>query len=315
MTTITTEAFTYNNYLITTSLGERSIYIKIIDKITYVCYESNLDSKEFRVSASIEDIYAIISKSFEEDDSNYSIKFIINSGNLKILFDATIGGFFKIGFEIILREKLMSNDSQLTMNFHRIEQKQKQEIEELQEEHKRVIVVINKQLEIIQQQITFMKEVQQHLYIMLCPYNNIHVIGLNVKISITELTLLLIGHNYSYILYENIQCLYNLTSLSISIQGVDWSTTYFSRIKHHNLLKLTITTTNNPSNFTSLNGIQNFPKLTHLELISCGITDIVKVLTPLKHSIREITIKTCASINQTELMTYCNAKCIKLNMS
>ena len=314
MTTITTEAFTYNNYLITTSLGERSIYIKIIDKVTYVCYESNLDSKEFRVSASIEDIYAIISKSFEEDDPNYSIKFIINSGNLKILFDATIGGFFKIGFEIILREKLMSNDSQLTMNFHRIEQKQKQEIEELQEGHKRDIVVLNKQLEIIQQQITFMKEVQQHLYIMLYPYINVHVIGLNVKININELTLLLTGHNYSYILYENIQCLYNLTSLSISIQGVDWSTTYFSRIKHPNLLKLTITTSN-PSYFTSLIGLENFPKLTHLELISCSTSDIVKVLTPLKHSIKEITIKTCASINQTELMTYCTAKGIKLNMS
>ena len=314
MTTITTEAFTYNNYLITTSLGERSIYIKIIDKVTYVCYESNLDSKEFRVSASIEDIYAIISKSFEEDDPNYSIKFIINSGNLKILFDATIGGFFKIEFEIILREKLMSNDSQLTMNFHRIEQKQKQEIEELQEGHKRDIVVLNKQLEIIQQQITFMKEVQQHLYIMLCPYINNHAFGLNVKININELTLLLTGHNYSYILYENIQCLYNLTSLSISIQGVDWSTTYFSRIKHPNLLKLTITT-NNPSYFTSLIGLENFPKLTHLELISCSTSDIVKVLTPLKHSIKEITIKTCASINQTELMTYCTAKGLKLNMS
>jgi hypothetical protein len=314
MTTITTEAFTYNNYLITTSLGERSIYIKIIDKVTYVCYESNLDSKEFRVSASIEDIYAIISKSFEEDDPNYSIKFIINSGNLKILFDATIGGFFKIGFEIILREKLMSADSQLTMNFHRIEQKQKQEIEELQEGHKRDIVVLNKQLEIIQQQITFMKEVQQHLYIMLCPYINNHAFGLNVKISINELILLLTVQNYSHILYENIQCLYNLTSLSISIQGFDWSTTYFSRIKHPNLLKLTITT-NNPRYFTSLIGLENFPKLTHLELISCSTTDIVKVLTPLKHSIKEITIKTCTSINQTELMTYCTAKGIKLNMS
>lgn len=314
MTTITTEAFTYNNYLITTSLGERSIYIKIIDKVTYVCYESNLDSKEFRVSASIEDIYAIISKSFEEDDPNYSIKFIINSGNLKILFDATIGGFFKIGFEIILREKLMSADSQLTMNFHRIEQKQKQEIEELQEGHKRDIVVLNKQLEIIQQQITFMKEVQQHLYIMLYPCINHHAFGLNVKISINELTLLLTSNNYSHILYENIQCLYNLTSLSISIQGVDLPTLYFSRIKHHNLLKLTITS-NNPSYFTSLIGLENFPKLTHLELISCGITDIVKVLTPLKHSITEITIKICASINQTELMTYCTAKGLKLNMS
>ena len=314
MTTITTEAFTYNNYLITTSLGERSIYIKIIDKVTYVCYESNLDSKEFRVSASIEDIYAIISKSFEEDDPNYSIKFIINSGNLKILFDATIGGFFKIEFEIILREKLMSADSQLTMNFHRIEQKQKQEIEELQEGHKRDIVVLNKQLEIIQQQITFMKEVQQHLYIMLCPYINNHAFGLNVKISINELILLLTVQNYSHILYENIQCLYNLTSLSISIPETNWSTLYFSRIKHPNLLKLTITT-NNPMYFTSLIGLENFPKLTHLELISCSTSDIVKVLTPLKHSIKEITIKTCTSINQTELMTYCTAKGLKLNMS
>ena len=149
---------------------------------------------------------------------------------------------------------------------------------------------------------------------MLCPYNNIHVIGLNVKISINELTLLLTVHNYSHILYENIQCLYNLTSLSISIHGCDWSTLYFSRIKHPNLLKLTITT-NNPSYFTSLIGLENFPKLNHLELIGCGISDIVKVLTPLKHSIKEITIKTCTSINQTELMTYCTAKGIKLNMS
>jgi len=322
---MTTESFTLNQYLITTSLGERSIYVKIVDKITYTCYESNLDIKEFRISASIEDIYKIISKCFEEEDTNYSVKFTLQTGCLKMVFEATLGGFFKVGFEIILREKVMSNDAQLTMNFHRIEQKQKQEMEELVEQQttlfkkiedrqKREIMGLNKQLETIQQELVFMKTVQKHLYIMLCPYVSPHVIGINVKISIPEFTLVISGHNYPSIIYENIQCLYNLTSLKISITGVDF-TPYFSKIIHPNLLKLSIDS-NSPSYFTSLNGINNFPKLTHLEITCCGVSDIVKVLTPIKHSIIEITLKNCgATINQTEMMTYCTAKGIKLNMS
>ena len=111
-----------SNYSILTSLNERNIYIKCIDQVNFICYESNVDQKELRLQFELANIYNIINNCFK-GETGYSVNFNVSSGILKLTFNTLVGGFLKINFEAILREKILSNDGQLTMNFNKIEQK------------------------------------------------------------------------------------------------------------------------------------------------------------------------------------------------
>ncbi len=119
-----TDAFTYKNYSIISSLNERSIYLKITDTINFLSYEGNIDLKELRVSIALEDVYKIMTNCFTRENEDYLLAISVNSEVIKLAFNATIGGFLKINFEVLLREKLMSNDGQLTLNFNKLEQQQ-----------------------------------------------------------------------------------------------------------------------------------------------------------------------------------------------
>lgn len=123
----------FGNYTVLLSLNERTIYFKIIDTINFTMYEGNTDPKELRVGFKLADIYQIITKSFKGVDG-YSAKLSIGSGICKLLIDAKVGGFLEINFEVLLREKLMSNDSQLTLNFNKLEQKLNAGLGKLQEQ-------------------------------------------------------------------------------------------------------------------------------------------------------------------------------------
>jgi hypothetical protein len=123
-------SFEFENYSVISSLNERTIYIKVIDTITFMCYESNIDSKELRLSIELCDSYKLICKCFRLE-SGYNVIITVNTGIMKLSFVAIVEGYLKINFEIMLREKVMSNDGQLTLNFNRIEQKQAQAVQVL----------------------------------------------------------------------------------------------------------------------------------------------------------------------------------------
>ena len=127
-----TETFINKNYSIVISLNERSIYLKIIDTINYLSYEGNVDLKELRISINIENVYDIMLKCFKEE-KDYIFIISVNSGSLKIVFNALVADFLKINFDVLLREKLMSNDGQLTLNFNKLEQQHAQSIRSLTE--------------------------------------------------------------------------------------------------------------------------------------------------------------------------------------
>ncbi len=108
-------------YNIVCSLNERTIYMKIIDSQNYFCYEGNFDVKEFKLSLALDSIYTLLCKCFA-NETDYHVKMSVNTGIMKLCFDALVGGFMKVETEILIREKLMSNDGQLTMNFNKLEQ-------------------------------------------------------------------------------------------------------------------------------------------------------------------------------------------------
>ena len=84
-----TDSFDFDNYSIVSSLSERTIYIKLIDKTLYMCYESNVDAKELRLSIELNNTYQLITKCFRKE-AGYSIVFNVSSGIMKMQFNALV---------------------------------------------------------------------------------------------------------------------------------------------------------------------------------------------------------------------------------
>jgi hypothetical protein len=125
-----TDAFTIKNYSILTSFNKTQIYIKMMDSTNHLTYETNLDAGELRLSTTLEDSYKIITNCFAED-AGYKVAISVKSGLMKLKFNALIGGFLKLDFDVLLKEKLISNDSQLTLFMNQLEQRQETVVETL----------------------------------------------------------------------------------------------------------------------------------------------------------------------------------------
>lgn len=289
-------SFELENYSILSSLNERSIYIKVIDKITFMCYENNIDSKELRLSIDLGCAYKMMTKCFlKNQDHNITIN--VSSGTMKILFNAIVGGYMEMKFEILLREKVMSNDNQLTMNFHRIEQTQLQAMQMLTQR----LSQLEELVEAVSYAEIYMRVNTTSANLAACQYY--------WKINSKEMTLSNDGWNYG-----KIQLLYQLERLTfISCSDVGNNFTYF-KIRNKTLKELTLNSVG--ANFTSLVGLKEFPNLERLTIITCpSIRDIVSVFTSYEHNITFIKIQNCTGINNTELMTYCQKNNITLELA
>jgi hypothetical protein len=289
-------SFELENYSILLSLNERSIYIKVIDKITFMCYENNIDSKELRLSIDLGCAYKMMTKCFlKNQDHNITIN--VSSGTMKILFNAIVGGYMEMKFEILLREKVMSNDNQLTMNFHRIEQTQLQAMQMLTQRLS--------QLEELVEAVSYAE-----IYMLTTPHTSTHNTNkLYWKINTKEL-----GLSSNYWDYTKIKLFYQLEKLtftSCTDIGVSFKT---QNISNKTLKELTLS--NISSGMNSLIGLDGFPNLERLTIITCpSIRDIVATLTSYNHNITFIKIQNCTGINNTELMTYCQKNNITLELA
>jgi len=301
-----------SGYSIITSLNERNIYIKCMDQLNFTSYEANVDQKELRLQFELADIYSIINNCFK-GETGYSVNFNISSGMLKLTFNALIGGFLKINFEAILREKLLSNDGQLTMNFNKLEQKYDalakkfdkfmKHFEETQEENLRLIDAVS------------------NAEIILSPHkmSNNHSISpsLIYKINSKNITIesYLAKYNSNVLFqepcFDRVCEFYQLEKLELNY----WKHSNLSVMKNDTLKELKIQC-QNEQYLTSIQGVNNFPQLEKLEIYSSpNLTNMVQVLNSYKHKINTIILANCKAVNVVELQTYCQTNNIKLNIS
>jgi len=307
---INTYTFQSNNYSIITSLNERTIYLKITDTVSFYQYEGNIDIKELRLNIELKDAFTIICNCFKEDlNEDYDVTITVNSNMLKLQFNALVGGFLKMNFELLLREKVMSNDGQLTINFNRLEQKlnaglQKlelrcQELEEIIEEKNEAILDLTNKLSYAH--ISFTHSGHS---------NSNHSIPLNTK-EIKDCNGYQNNSGWKISLIEN---LYQLEKLYFNTV-FDYSNFNQAKLKSNSLKELYIPNSNGTT-FNSLEGISQMPKLERLTIINApNLTNIPTVLKSYKHKINYIKIQTCAQVNVVELQTYCQTNNIKLEIS
>ena len=303
------ETFSYKNYSIVASLNERTIYLKIIDTINFLSYEGNVDLKELRVSIDLDGAYKIIINCFKEE-SNYSVYISVNSGVLKLAFNALIGGFLKMNFEVLLREKLMSNDGQLTLNFNKLEQKQAQAIDILTKKCLDLEANVNKMQQIIDCCQIFMTNIytpQGNWCDLQTTSNTTHLNNISSK----EITM----QDHGQTIWKNISVFYQLEKFTITNFNAGNNMNNLAKFSNNNLKELTLNCCAHAS-FTSLEGIQNFPNLEILTITSApGLKDVVTTLKNIKHNIKTLKFQGCSGVNVVELQTYCQVNNVFLALS
>ena len=301
-----TDAFTYKNYSIISSLNERSIYLKITDTINFLSYEGNIDLKELRISIALDDAYNIMTKCFAGDEG-FLVTICVNSEVIKLAFNAKIGGFLKINFDILLREKLMSNDGQLTLNFNKLEQQQAIAIKSLTEKCANLEASVNQLQQVLDTCQVFMTNIYSPSghWCDLQANSQTHVNNISAK----EITM---NDHSSNVIWKSISMFYKLEKLTFNSFSTSSNLTRFS----NNTLKELVLTSNGSPTFNSLEGITNFPKLEILTIINApGLKDVVKVLSETKHKIKTIKFQGCTGVNVVELQTYCQVNKIFLAIS
>ena len=304
------ETISYKNYSVSISLNERAIYLKIIDTINFLSYEGNIDLKELRVPVDLDAAYKVMVNGFKEQN-DYSVCINANSGNIKIIFNAIFSGFLKINFEVLLREKLMSNDGQLTLNFNKLEQQQSHAIKSLTEKCNNLEGVLAKQQKDFAEQIEFLKGVINGIDIFTSPshhWSAVHQTQFTANIASTELAL----NGDENFNAKSISSFYQLEKLTIN--GFT-SQTNLKNVNNIKLKELILNCVGNRT-FVSLDGISNFPNLEILTITNAsGLTNVVTILKNIKHKIKTLKFQACAAVNVVELQTYCQVNNVFLALS
>ena len=321
-----TDAFIIKHYTILTSCSNRAIYIKLTDTIGYVCYEANLDSSDFHLSLPIESIYQLIAACFAED-VGYLVDIGISGKTMTIRFRARINNYISFDFSIHVKEKIITSDGQLTLNFNRMEERQML-IEQMVEKRctdtmvlvetrcTDTMVLVETRCASVETRYTSLEKRCSDTMVSLearltklesiLANAEIEIRLNNAFISLGTTSLSIPADNHLKI--DKIQYLYNLQSLSFSpINLVDLSGCKNSTVKELHLYGGGLT------NFRSLLGIENMPNLEHISIMNApGISHISEIF-PSAHKIRTLRIKGCAGINMEGLQIYCTVNKIALN--
>jgi hypothetical protein len=304
--------FRDSQYTITTSLNERAIYIKIINNLSYMCYESNFDVTAFKLPFGLEDIYKLVNKCFAEPsdvgyETGYSVLMELDNSMLRLEFQCVVGGFLNIVFDLFLREKLMSNDAQLTINFQRVEQKQQQTFEQLTKRMEEM----ERQFKMQSEKMAYRLEALGHANICFTkpPSGNVNYI-LSFPIGSKTLSIENDSNSISNESFEKIKYFYQLEELKL--YNCQWQNPE-RYVSNKTVKKLTI---NSSQTFRDISFIKNFPSLEELTMESFAVdASIVTTLRSITHKIKKLTFTSCTGINQTEMQTYCTQTGIQLNLS
>ena len=308
------QTFIYENFNITLSLNENSVYMRVINKVTFQTYEGNVDERTLKLSFPIAETYQLIVKAFEKTD-NFSINFIVHKDILEINFFMLIMNILNIDFKILLKEKIISGNEEATMLLNNIEENFNNKIIFLEEENAKLSKKCDKLMKVIDN--------ISYAEVSICHYlysNHKHVH--NVPINSTEIIIsyysILFGSSYTLqnnnqIYFHKLNLFFNLKKLKFEWYPLaDLTSLHNSSLEEFTIIHYS----GNNSSLTSLNGIQNFPNLKVLHIERCtGLKDVYNTLSNIKHKIKQMTFIGCSAIDQQNLKLYCEQNKIHLQIA
>jgi hypothetical protein len=136
-----TKSFDVDNYSVSLSLNDESIYFQITNRNSFLCYEANVDESNFCFPCfPLNTLYLFVCDCFAFK-GGHSVEILLTSGAVKLIMYVTIG-HLHFRTELVLREQERPPYSKLSEKLTRMEQRLEElhrESRELQEESKVVI--------------------------------------------------------------------------------------------------------------------------------------------------------------------------------
>jgi hypothetical protein len=283
-----TDAFTIKNYSILTSFNGTHIYLKLMDTVTHMVYETNVDNTELRLSLTLDNVYKIITSCFAED-AGYKVAITVRAGVMKMKFHAIIAGFLKVDFDILVKEKLMTNDAQLTLFVNQLEQKYENAIEALSDRCDELGCLV--------------KKLEETISTISCAEIEMRV---NTFVPLNTTTLSLQGD--IHLKADKIKLLFKLQKLHLTA----FSLVDLATISNSSLKDLYIDA-GGSTKFVSLRGIGGMPKLESLVIANAPLLRDLSCI--YKMSLRSIKIVGQCAVNMNELKSFCSERNIELKQT
>ena len=269
------DTYSTKTHAITLSLNDRTIYMKLTDNVNYMTYEANLDNKELRLTIELADAYKMICNCFAEI-VGHKTAVSVTAGIMRVTFTALVGGYLNMNFEVILKEKIMSNDGQLTTTINRLEQKMR--------EMDSIITALS------------------NAYVCMAsanPITHAHFININT----TSFTFRFDDNMDS----KRIKYLYKLETLTFQYYRIcdfnGWS---------NSNVRTVIVNCNNEGQPTSLYGLENLPKLESLTIYNAPALTPTNFISQ-NYNVKKLVFNGCAQMSASvELRSYCNKRGIEL---
>jgi len=101
-----------NNYSIDSSLNNDQIHVYITNTTNFSQYEGSFKERDLRLNFDLDEVYNIMLKCFNKENG-YGCSITTTECVMKIRFNANIGGLLTLKFELLLREKEMTDDKQI----------------------------------------------------------------------------------------------------------------------------------------------------------------------------------------------------------
>ena len=299
---MSTQSYQFNNLYVMCSLNERAIYMKIMDKFTHTCYESNTDPKEIRgLPGTISDIYRLINKCLSEE----TVEFSVNNGIMKCGFETCLESIFTLKFDILLREKILGQDGEVSLKIFDLEQQLRESREQVEKLEQRLVERENEMKQEIEQ-IKYRNDIAMYIHA-----------GLSVdpKNISTEITIDGGNDNQKWVgLISNLKTL-NINDYhrrGMLICGYDSMETINIR-------------NSSPQHFDNneLLCLANKPNLKHIYIANChnshntfNLDGFRQFFDKMTCPLESLTIQNCPQVtcNKFALQTLCEAKGVKLNM-
>jgi hypothetical protein len=136
--------FHNDQYTITTSLAEHHIIVKIVNNVSYVCYEDAFERDAFRGNLSsigLPAVFKLLNKCFAafveppdaKSDSDYVVDVQLSNQSGYIVFDCQclVDGFLDVDFVLMLKEKVGEDGGETTTQLVAELNRQKQLVADL----------------------------------------------------------------------------------------------------------------------------------------------------------------------------------------
>lgn len=321
-----TDTYLCQDYNITTSLcSGDSIFIIIINSITFQNYEGVFNKNDIDSLPSLEIFYKIMSKAFNKIE-NYNVRLELKSNLLTLYFEAILDGFYVLSQHISLKEKTLNGDKLVTIKLTELESKQVQEIRRLENrikelESEEICLAYGTDFG---QFMKISKTTQELDFISFAKYTQFG--NINDFNKFTKCNKIIINSNQFMYNFNPIQTVYSGTI----IESFSINTHHYGIIANNNFNKLLnlfdvrqiyLTSVRElviigQETYTCPTNLRSLPNLSKIQFVNYtdkSITsfDLIKNTPTFKHIIYE----SCLNIaNLAEIKNWCDSKGIKLEI-